>query len=89
MPEKNLIILELEQNKKKIKSIGFNLYDEFYEQVQKIYFDQENMCEMILNGYLDEIDLLIDIVYNPEVNEFNQKIYLQLRLKDFILKRGA
>ena len=81
--EKNFIIFELEQSKKLIKAIGFGLYNYFCEQL-KIYFDSY-MYTKILSGYLNDIDLFLDVVYSVEANEFNDKIYLQLRLKDFRL----
>ena len=81
--EKNFVIFELEQNQKLIKAVGFGLYNYFCEQL-KIYFDSY-IYTKILNGYLNDIDLFLDIVYSIEANEFNKKIYLQLRLKDFRL----
>ena len=81
--EKNFVIFELEQNQKLIKAVGFGLYNYFCEQL-KICFDSY-IYTKILNGYLNNIDLFLDIVYSIEANEFNKKIYLQLRLKDFRL----
>ena len=81
--EKNFVIFELEQNQKLIKAVGFGLYNYFCEQL-KIYFDSY-IYTKILNGYLNDIDLFLDIVYSIEANEFNNKIYLQLRLKDLRL----
>ena len=81
--EKNTLIFKLEQNKKIIKAISFGLYDNFCEQINNRF--DSYMRTKILNGYLNNIDLFMDIVYSLEANEFNDKVYLQLRIKDFKL----
>lgn len=81
--DKNTIIFTLSQNNRSLKAICFGLVDYFKEQLALIYDNYE--CVKILNGSTEHIDLFLDIVYSTEVNEFNNKTSIELRLKDFIV----
>lgn len=83
---KNTIIFLLKQNQKSIKSICFGLLDNFKEQLSNFYDNYESV--KILNGFINDIDLYLDIVYSIEINEFNNNCSVQLRLKDFIINEG-
>lgn len=82
--DKNTLIFSLCKNKKSIKAICFGMYEQFHEQLLFHYDNYESV--KVLNGVLKDIDLVLDIVYSIEINEFNNDACLQLRLKDFMIE---
>lgn len=83
---KNTLIFSLKQNKKTVKAVCFGKYEYFIEQLELYYNSYESA--RILSGYLEDVDLSLDIVYSIEVNEFNNNVYVQLKLKDFKISEG-
>lgn len=83
---KNTLIFSLRQNKKTVKAVCFGQYEYFIEQLELYYNSYESA--RILSGYLEDVDLSLDIVYSIEVNEFNNNVYVQLKLKDFKISEG-
>jgi len=71
---------------RKIRGVCFGMNDIFKEQVNDI-FDAYNSGK-ILAGFLRNANFLMDVVYALEINEYNNNISVQMRIKDFRLYRG-
>ena len=66
-------------NREKIYAIGFNKVEEFIELLKEKYNDD---YEKVLNN---PKGLKLDIIFLPEINEFNGNKSKQLKIKDFRL----
>lgn len=81
--EKNTLILSFidESTSIEVKSIAFSLVDQFKNIVEDNF--EPYTAKKILNGILRDVDLMLDIVYYININEFNGKQSVQLKLEDF------
>ncbi|MDR1532053.1 MAG: single-stranded-DNA-specific exonuclease RecJ [Clostridiales bacterium] len=70
-----------------IRAVGFGLLDKFQEQVRGLYDAYE--ANKILNGVLRSAGLSLDVVYSLEINEYNNQVSVQMKLKDFLVKNPA
>ncbi len=68
---------------KKTKGISFDMVDLLYNRLLDIYPELE--CDKIMCGVLRNVDLCIDVVYSIDINEYNNDVSVQLRIKDFNL----
>jgi len=75
IPEKDTLIFDLCDNKKNLKAICFGMLDYF-----KMLLNNQDSQKILLG--LDA-NLYLDIVYAIEINNFNGRSNVQLRLKDF------
>ncbi len=82
--EKNTLIFEFE-DKRVFKAICFGKVDYFAELLEE-NFDGYT-CEKIFNGFLGNVELFLDILYSIEINEYNNDVSVQLRLKDFRISK--
>ena len=68
-------------NYRKIKAISFGKVDYFKDLLSDLF--DKNTCDKIISGVLGNIVLKFDIVYFISINEFNNNVSVQLKLKDF------
>lgn len=81
--DKNTLILMFkdESTSIEVKSIAFSLVEQFKSIVNDNF--EPYTAKKILNGIIRDIDLMLDIVYYININEFNGKQSVQLKLEDF------
>jgi single-stranded-DNA-specific exonuclease len=63
----------------KISAVCFDGIDKFREEIIKLY--GEKKLELILND--EDANIYLDIVFSPNINEFNGRSSIQLQIKDF------
>ncbi len=80
--DKNTIIFTFKDSSsyKNIKGIYFGSIDYFIDILKNDYSDYE--LENILNGNLNNINLVLDIIYSIQLNEYNNNISVQIIIKD-------
>jgi len=71
---------------RKIRGVCFGLNDAFRGQIEGIYDAYDS--GKILGGVLRSADFLMDVVYALEINEYNNNVSVQMRIKDFHIYRG-
>ncbi len=81
--EKNTLVLGLidEELNSEMKAITFGNLDKFYEIINDNF--ETFIANKILNGVLRDIDLMLDIVYYIDINEFMGRRSVQLKIEDF------
>jgi single-stranded-DNA-specific exonuclease len=80
---KDTIIFELYNDKQLIKGICFGLTNRFEKLLlHENKFTDDNIKEI---DYVDNSNLILDIVYSIELNNFRGQTSLQLRIKDFVI----
>ena len=80
--EKNFLRFKIQmKDGKTIDGVNFNKYDYFKELFSEKYGEEEFM-NLQDRGYCN---FKMDILYYPEINEFNGKQNIQLSLKSFRL----
>jgi single-stranded-DNA-specific exonuclease len=83
--EKNTILFTFSGDRSK-KGVCFGLNDSFRAKMEELYEPLE--ASKILAGILRESSIEMDVVYAPEINMYNNKESVQMRIKDFrIYKR--
>jgi len=83
--EKNTLIFTYESGGKKLKGIAFGLNEKFHKALGDIF--DEAACKQILSGKVLNTGLCMDLVYNVEANTFNGITSVQIRIRDFRLRR--
>lgn len=80
--EKNTLILEVcDYNEQvTIKAITFSLLDKFKQIIESNF--EPFVVNKLLNGIIRDIDLILDIVYYIDINEFKGKRSVQLKIED-------
>lgn len=80
--EKNTIIFTFEDKNsyKKLKGIYFSNVDYFKKIILEKY--EDNNLKNILKGNLNNINLVLDIIYSIQINEYNNNISVQALIKD-------
>jgi single-stranded-DNA-specific exonuclease len=81
--DKNTIIFtfETKESYREIKAICFGKVDVFKERLCEVYNAYDS--NKILSGVLRNLNFYIDIVYSIDINEYNGKVSVQIRIKDF------
>jgi len=72
-------------NDRRIRGVCFGLNDKWRDAVNGLYDKWE--AEKILAGVLRSADFFMDIVYSPELNEYNGVVSVQIRVRDFRVYR--
>ena len=70
----------------RIKGICFGLVDVFKAQLTALY--DEKTCEKVLSGVLRDTNFVLDMVYALDINTYNESTMVQLKLRDFILRKN-
>ncbi len=85
--DKNTIILTFfgGVGNRPVKAISFGQVEYFKNMVIEKF--GQYTSEKIFNGVLRNIDLIIDIVYYIDINEFNNNVSVQMKLKDFRMSK--
>jgi len=85
--EKNTMIFTfgVTDTYRKIRGVCFGLNDLFKEQVNGLYDAYDS--GKIFTGFLRSADFLMDLVYALEINEYNNNVSVQMRIKDFRIVR--
>ena len=83
--EKNTMIFTfgIEDTYRKIRAVCFGMNLCFKEQINQIYDEYDS--EKIFAGFLRSANFLMDVVYALEINEYNNNVSVQMRIKDFRL----
>ena len=83
--EKNTMIFTfgIEDTYRKIRGVCFGMNRCFKEQINQIYDEYDS--EKIFAGFLRSSNFLMDVVYALEINEYNNNVSVQMRIKDFRL----
>ena len=68
---------------RKIRGVCFGMNRCFKEQINNIYDDFDS--NKIFAGFLRAANFLMDVVYALEINEYNNNVSVQMRIKDFRL----
>ncbi|MDR2650640.1 MAG: single-stranded-DNA-specific exonuclease RecJ [Clostridiales bacterium] len=86
--EKNTMIFTFGVNDtyRKIRGVCFGLNNVFKEQINEM-FDEYDSAK-IFAGFSRSADFIMDVVYALEINEYNNNISVQMRIKDFHIYRG-
>jgi len=71
---------------RKIRAVCFGMNDAFTERIRGL-FDAYDSGK-ILAGILRAADFLMDVVYALEINEYNNNVSVQMRIKDFHIYRS-
>jgi len=71
---------------RKIRGVCFGMNDMFKERINEI-FDAYDSGK-IFAGILRTVDFLMDVVYALEINEYNNNVSVQMRIKDFRVYTG-
>ncbi len=85
---KSTIILQfnVEGTNRQIKAVSFGLVEVLRERLDELYSEYET--EKIVCGILRNCDLLMDLVYSVQINNYNNDVSVQMMIKDFRLHRG-
>lgn len=81
--EKNTLIMtfRIPNSMRRIKAICFGKVEQFKDIIYSLY--DEYTCDKIIKGILRDTIIKLDIVYSIDINEYNNDISVQLKLKDF------
>ena len=81
--DKNTIIfsLQIPDSYRKIKAVRFGRTNDFTDLIYGRYDDYE--ANKILSGILRTADLRLDIIYFIGINEYNNNVSVELRIRDF------
>ena len=71
---------------RKIRAVCFGMNNAFTERIRGL-FDAYDSGK-ILAGILRAADFLMDVVYALEINEYNNNVSVQMRIKDFHIYRS-
>jgi len=66
---------------RKIRGICFGMNNVFKDQISSIFDEYDS--EKIFAGFLRSANFLMDVVYALELNEYNNNVSVQMRIKDF------
>jgi single-stranded-DNA-specific exonuclease len=66
---------------RRIKGICFGMNTAFKEQISSIFDEYDS--DKIFAGFLRSANFLMDVVYALELNEYNNNVSVQMRIKDF------
>jgi single-stranded-DNA-specific exonuclease len=72
---------------RKIRGICFGLNDQWKSMLAGLYEPYD--CEKICGGVLRGANLVMDVVYALEINDYNNNVTVQMKIKDFRLQRAA
>jgi len=86
--EKNTMIFTfgIADTYRKIRGVCFGMNDLFKEQIGAEFDGYDS--GKIFAGVLRSADFLMDVVYALEINEYNNTVSVQMRIKDFRIYRG-
>ncbi|MDR1559744.1 MAG: single-stranded-DNA-specific exonuclease RecJ [Clostridiales bacterium] len=86
--EKNTMILTfgVSDTYRKIRAVCFGLNNIFKEQINEL-FDEYDSAK-IFAGITRSAGFLMDVVYALEINEYNNNVSVQMRIKDFHIYPG-
>ncbi len=86
--EKKVLIFRFinKNSQRKVKALSFGHIDKFENELTKFYNKSE--IEKIMCGILRNNNFTIDIIYSIEINEYNGDKSVQMKIKDFVIKRG-
>lgn len=89
LEEKNTILFNFntEGSYRKIKGVCFGLVERFAESIAAVFDDYD--CQKIMAGMLRNIPIMMDIVYSLEINEYNGNISVQMKIRDFFVRKGV
>jgi len=71
---------------RKIRGVCFGMNNMFKEQISGMYDGYDS--GKIFAGFLRSANFLMDVVYALEINEYNNNVSVQMRIKDFRIYRG-
>jgi single-stranded-DNA-specific exonuclease len=87
-PAKNMFSFTLDVNgRRKIHAVAFGLLARFQEALAALY--EPWAAEKILGGVLRNSGLVLNVVYALEINEYNNQVSVQMRIRDFTVTRDT
>ncbi|MDR1066123.1 MAG: single-stranded-DNA-specific exonuclease RecJ [Clostridiales bacterium] len=85
---KDMVILTFEADKGRyIKGLCFGQAGVFRERISAAF--EPYQARKIMNGVLRGLNFSLDIVYAVDINEYNNDISVQLKIKDFAVRRAS
>jgi len=85
--DKNTILVTFVEGAKKVKGIAFGLNNKFNEDLRRLLRRDE--CQRLLSGTLWNAGLVMDLLYAIEINVYNGVASVQMRMKDFVVRKDA
>jgi single-stranded-DNA-specific exonuclease len=70
---------------RKIRGVCFGMNISFKEKINGLYDSYDS--SKIFAGIMRSADFLMDVVYALEINEYNNNVSVQMRIKDFRIYR--
>jgi len=81
--EKNTIrfTFDIAGSYRKLTAVCFGKLDDFTKMINENY--ESRIAQKVMSGVLRQADLTLDIVYSIGINEYNNSVSVNLKIKDF------